>query len=154
VNRNRRENRLGRSGLNAQAWDRLTGDSVRSATLPRALEESGSVGPAPAGRPRRSSSRTTSRTCRRVARLSEDSQPGRICVRPWLGRGVERAGRRILSQAPGRGAVHAVPGPPAWEPAAALLAAIETVTHRTRCRRRTSPSSTRPERRSASGAGG
>ena len=44
---------------------------------------------------------------RRRARLSEDSQPGRICVRPRLGRGLGARGRRILSQAAGRRAVHA-----------------------------------------------
>ena len=44
---------------------------------------------------------------RRRAGLSQDPQPGRICVRPRLGRGVGARGRAILSQAAGRGAVHA-----------------------------------------------
>ena len=52
--------------------------------------------PAPAGRPRRSSIEDDERLARRRARLSQGPQPGRICVRPWLGRGVAARGRRNI----------------------------------------------------------
>ena len=50
---------------------------------------------------------------RRRARLSQEPQPGRICVRPWLGRSMGARRRRILSQAAGRRAVHPGAGPEA-----------------------------------------
>ena len=59
---------------------------------------------------------------RRRARLSQEPQPGRICVRPRLGRGVGARRRAILSQAPGRGAVHAGAGTAAARTPAAAAA--------------------------------
>ena len=44
--------------------------------------------------------------------LCQEPQPGRICLRPWLGRCVGARGRALLSQAADRRAVHArCPGP-------------------------------------------
>ena len=65
----------------------------------------------PAGR----SVRWHSARCR--ALLREEPFPRRICLRPRLGRGLRARRRRLLPQAPGRGAVH--PGdrpPPARSP--------------------------------------
>ena len=58
------------------------------------------------------------RAPRRRALLSEIAFARRIRVRPRLGRGLRARRRRVLSQAPGLGAVHAGDRPPA--PGAAL----------------------------------
>ena len=74
---------------------------------------------APAGS--RCRSRSTARTAARAAvaaGLCEEPQPGRICVRPWLGRRLGAGRRRLLSQAADRGAVHAGAGPAAARPTA------------------------------------
>ena len=99
----------GVSGLNAHAWDRLAGgDPFVSHAFLSALEDSGSVGPGTGWTPAPILVEDeASHLRRRRARLSQDPQPGRICVRPRLGRGLGARGRRILSQAAGRRAVHA-----------------------------------------------
>ena len=56
-------------------------------------------------------------TARRGALLREIAQPGRICLRPWLGGRLRARRRPLLSQAAGFGAVHAGDRPaPAGQP--------------------------------------
>ena len=102
----------GVSGLNGRAWDRLGGgEPFVSHAFLSALEDSGSVGPRHRLDSRAHPRRGRGRASRGGgARLSEDPQPGRICVRPRLGRGVAARRRRILPKAAGRGAVHARAG--------------------------------------------
>ena len=148
----------GVAGLNARAWDRARRRrSVRQPCVPLRARGFGQRraghrldARADPDRGRRSHLR------RRRARLSQDPQPGRICVRPWLGRGVGAGRRAILSQAPDRGAVHAGAGAAAARapPAAAACRRSRRSRCRTTCRRRTSPSSTRPAPPNASGAAG
>ena len=80
--------------------------SVPVATLPGLLETRAASGRAAAGRPLPCWSRRGGADDRRGAGLSQDPQPGRICLRSWLGRGVGAGRRGLLSQAAGGGAVH------------------------------------------------
>ena len=113
----------GVAGLNAGAWDGLAGgDPFLSHAFLSALEDSGSVGPGTGWTPAPILIEDDAAPRRRRARLSQDPQPGRICVRPRLGRRVGARGRAILSEAAGRGAVHAGAGPAAARRPAAAAA--------------------------------
>ena len=52
--------------------------------------------------------------------LREGPQPGRVRLRPWLGAGLRARGRPLLSQAPGRRALHAGTGAAPVRPARAV----------------------------------
>ena len=67
------------------------------------------------------------------AGISEVSQPGRICVRPRLGRRVGGSGRSLVSEASGRCAVHAGPGAAAAGYASAAAARGDRNRHRAEC---------------------
>ena len=108
--RRRRRRSTPRIGTAAPAPD----DPFLSHAFLSALEESGSA----TARDRLAAAADRDRRRRRAAgggdaRLCEEPQPGRICVRSWLGRRLGAGRRRLLSQAPDRGAVHAGAGPAA-----------------------------------------
>ena len=147
------------AAVDAATWDRLRGH-VRPVPEPRLLRR--------AGRNRAASAAHSGWTPlpllvepgrkagRRRAGFSQDPQPGRICVRPGLGRRLAAGRRRLLSQAADRGAVHAggrAAAPRRGSGACACSGRDGGPAERA-CRRRTSPSSppTRPPRpRSADG---
>ena len=86
---------------------RRRSDPFLSHAFLSALENSGSVGPRHrlvAGADHHRGRRR--RLGRSRAGLSQEPQPGRICVRSRLGRRLRARRRAILSQAPDRGAVH------------------------------------------------
>ena len=98
--------------LNGRAWDcARRRRSVRQPCLPLRARGFGQRRTGDRLDPRADPGRGRRRhLARRCTGLSEDPQPGRICVRPRLGRGVGARRRAILSQAAGRGAVHAGAG--------------------------------------------
>ena len=78
-----------------------------------ALEEAGSVGGRTGWTPRHLVLEGRLRQRRRLrAGLSQVAQPGRVRVRPLLGRCLRPGRRRLLPQAADRRAVHAGAGPP------------------------------------------
>ena len=95
-----RRRRLGRA--------RRRGDPFLSHAFLAALEDLGQRRPRHRLDARcRSWSRTRPAPLAAAPGLSQEPQPGRICVRPRLGRRVGARRRALLSQAAGRGAVHA-----------------------------------------------
>ena len=80
----------------------------------KALEDAGSVGGRTGWTPRHLVLRPAPDEIAGCAPgLPQDAQPGRICVRPQLGRRLRARRRRLLSQAADRRAVHARARPPA-----------------------------------------
>ena len=101
-----------------QQWDACAlapgsaGNPFLSYRFLKALEDSKSVGRRTGWQPQYLLAEIRRRhpAGRRPA-LRERPQPGRIRLRPWLGAGLRARRRPLLSQAPGRGALHAGAGP-------------------------------------------
>ena len=99
----------GVSSLNAHAWDRLAdGDPFLGHAFLSALENSGSVGPATGWTPAPIliEDGASHLVAAAPAYLKSHSQGEYVFDHGWAD-AWERAGGRILSEAPGRGAVHA-----------------------------------------------
>ena len=106
------------SAVDAEQWDACAlapgsaGNPFLSHRFLKALEDSKSVGRRTGWQPQYllAESRRRHPAGRRPA-LREGPQPGRIRLRPWLGAGLRARRRPLLSQAPGRRALHAGAGP-------------------------------------------